>query len=236
MRSVRHVPPGDQLEFTAETDGDTSGDEKESESDSAITVKASARPELASASNPSQFYVRSRTSSIVSIVLPPHTKPPTPSPLSQSTVPSTPSVHLIPPDTPEPERNQQSPSSLLTPSSSPSSPSLSHEHSTTMVARSSPPPLAKMRPFHTRKTLVLDLDETLIHSTTRPLSPPGGPNGFFGLGNLIGFGHNRKAGHIVEVVMGGRSTLYHVYKRPFADYFLRKVRRWNFALTIVQMC
>jgi len=24
--------------------------------------------------------------------------------------------------------------------------------------------------------------------------------------------------------MGGRSTLYHVYKRPFVDYFLRKVR------------
>jgi hypothetical protein len=24
--------------------------------------------------------------------------------------------------------------------------------------------------------------------------------------------------------MGGRSMLYHVYKRPFVDFFLRKVR------------
>jgi len=30
----------------------------------------------------------------------------------------------------------------------------------------------------------------------------------------------------VEVVLGGRSTLYHVYKRPFVDYFLRKVSGW----------
>lgn len=31
-------------------------------------------------------------------------------------------------------------------------------------------------------------------------------------------------GHMVEVVLGGRSTLYHVYKRPFVDYFLKKVK------------
>jgi hypothetical protein len=40
--------------------------------------------------------------------------------------------------------------------------------------------------------------------------------------------------------MGGRSQLYHVYKRPFVDYFLRKVcvnikttRPCGAALTIV---
>jgi hypothetical protein len=31
--------------------------------------------------------------------------------------------------------------------------------------------------------------------------------------------------HTVEVVLGGRSTLDHVYKRLFVDYFLRKVGR-----------
>lgn len=87
-------------------------------------------------------------------------------------------------------------------------------------------------PFHLPKTLVLDLDETLIHSTSRPL-PAAGIRGLFGA--------RRAAPHTVEVVMGGRSTLYHVYKRPFVDYFLRKVRVANLghsrlrggALTIV---
>ena len=92
-------------------------------------------------------------------------------------------------------------------------------------------PIAPRRtPFHLPKTLVLDLDETLIHSTSRPLPAPG-IRGLFG---------TRRAAHTVEVVMGGRSTLYHVYKRPFVDYFLRKVRVSNrttrpcaVALTIV---
>lgn len=87
-------------------------------------------------------------------------------------------------------------------------------------------------PFHLPKTLVLDLDETLIHSTSRPL-PAAGIRGLFGT--------RRPASHTVEVVMGGRSTTYHVYKRPFVDYFLRKVRVANLghsrlrggALTIV---
>jgi CTD nuclear envelope phosphatase 1 len=85
-------------------------------------------------------------------------------------------------------------------------------------------------PFHLPKTLVLDLDETLIHSTSRPLPAPG-IRGLFGA---------RRAAHTVEVVMGGRSTLYHVYKRPFVDFFLRKVcpsnrttRPCQAALTIV---
>ncbi len=69
-------------------------------------------------------------------------------------------------------------------------------------------------PFHLPKTLVLDLDETLIHSTSRLLPAPG-IRGLFGA---------RRAAHTVEVVLGSRSTLYHVYKRPFVDFFLRKVR------------
>lgn len=84
-----------------------------------------------------------------------------------------------------------------------------------------PPPLTthliRRTPFHQPKTLVLDLDETLIHSTSRPY--PSGGSGLLG----FEFGNRRKAGHVVEVHLGGRVTLYHVYKRPFVDYFLRKV-------------
>lgn len=90
------------------------------------------------------------------------------------------------------------------------------------VSRTPTPTLAKGKtPLHLPKTLVLDLDETLIHSTTRPF------NHVPGSGLLSGFGFGRRnqgAGHMVEVVLSGRSTLYHVYKRPFVDYFLRKVR------------
>lgn len=83
---------------------------------------------------------------------------------------------------------------------------------------------SKRTPFHLPKTLVLDLDETLIHSTSRPLHG-GSTSG----GGLLGLGWGRRGkpgGHMVEVVLGGRSTLYHVYKRPFVDYFLRKVSSW----------
>jgi hypothetical protein len=90
-------------------------------------------------------------------------------------------------------------------------------------------------PFHLPKTLILDLDETLIHSTSRPMliqsSGVGGGGGLVGI-NLSGLfssnhrrggGGGRGEGHTVEVVLGGRSTLYHVYKRPFVDHFLKKV-------------
>lgn len=74
------------------------------------------------------------------------------------------------------------------------------------------------------KTLVLDLDETLIHSTSRPIPVGAASNS----GNFLGLGTsvkaNKAAGHVVEVVLGGRRTLYHVYKRPFVDFFLRTVR------------
>jgi CTD nuclear envelope phosphatase 1 len=99
-----------------------------------------------------------------------------------------------------------SPQSSPTPTSLPSTPPPSHPRKT---------------PFHLPKTLVLDLDETLIHSTSRPMQGHGtGGTGLLGLGGR----RNKGAGHMVEVVLGGRSTLYHVYKRPFVDYFLRKVR------------
>ncbi|KAF6762662.1 NLI interacting factor-like phosphatase-domain-containing protein [Ephemerocybe angulata] len=82
---------------------------------------------------------------------------------------------------------------------------------------------AKKSPFHLPKTLVLDLDETLIHSTSRPIPSQGG-SGWFGLSSDVR--RNKGAGHMIEVVLGGRSTLYHVYKRPFVDFFLRTVSGW----------
>lgn len=86
-----------------------------------------------------------------------------------------------------------------------------------------PNPGTHKTPLHRTKTLVLDLDETLIHSTSRPMYPPSGS----GLLSSFGIGRrNKGSGHTVEVVLGGRSTLYHVYKRPFVDYFLRKVSTW----------
>ncbi|KAF9006429.1 NLI interacting factor-like phosphatase-domain-containing protein [Cyathus striatus] len=94
------------------------------------------------------------------------------------------------------------------------------------ITRSTTPVfVTKKTPFHLQKTLVLDLDETLIHSTSKPIpSAAGGGSGFFGLGTLGR--RNKGAGHTVEVVLGGRSTLYHVYKRPFVDFFLRTVSGW----------
>lgn len=59
-----------------------------------------------------------------------------------------------------------------------------------------------------KKTLVLDLDETLIHSLSRS----------------TGFSQ----GHMVEVKLQNSSfaTLYNVLKRPYCDEFLEKVSQW----------
>ncbi|KAF8897490.1 NLI interacting factor-like phosphatase-domain-containing protein [Infundibulicybe gibba] len=93
-------------------------------------------------------------------------------------------------------------------------------------SRSATPILnARRTPFHLPKTLVLDLDETLIHSTSRAdyRSTTGG-SGLLGLGSFSQ--RNKGAGLTIEVVLGGRSTVYHVYKRPFVDFFLRTVSGW----------
>jgi len=54
----------------------------------------------------------------------------------------------------------------------------------------------------------------------------GSSNGSGLLGLSIFGRKNKGTGLMVEVVLNGRSTLYHVYKRPFVDYFLRKVSGW----------
>lgn len=52
-----------------------------------------------------------------------------------------------------------------------------------------------------QKTLVLDLDETLVHSTSKS---------------------SRNYDTMIEVLVGKTSCLYYVFKRPFVDVFLKK--------------
>jgi Dullard-like phosphatase family protein len=56
-----------------------------------------------------------------------------------------------------------------------------------------------------RKTLILDLDETLVHSTIQPVT------------------HHHM---IVEVVIDTAPCKFYVIKRPHVDTFLRKVSEW----------
>ncbi|ODQ54249.1 hypothetical protein SAICODRAFT_55049 [Saitoella complicata NRRL Y-17804] len=67
-----------------------------------------------------------------------------------------------------------------------------------------PRPLVPKNPK--KKTLVLDLDETLIHSYVR--------------------GGRMSSGHMVEVKLAKHAILYYVHKRPHCDYFLKKVCAW----------
>ncbi|KAJ3058201.1 Nuclear envelope morphology protein 1, partial [Podochytrium sp. JEL0797] len=65
-----------------------------------------------------------------------------------------------------------------------------------------PPPQLHLKKT---KTLVLDLDETLVHSTS------------------MGSRHHD---HIIEVMVDKHVCLYYVYKRPGVDAFLKKVAEW----------
>ncbi|RDX53621.1 NIF-domain-containing protein [Lentinus brumalis] len=156
---------------------------------------------------------------------PPPYQPAIPSPLSQpdtsSPLSQSPSPPLSKPPPPLPAGTvSEKPFSLSLSISDSKSVSTTLTPPATRARSVTPTPPAKQTPFHQQKTLVLDLDETLIHSTSRPI-PSAGGSGLLGFG-----GRNKGAGYTVEVVLGGRSTLYHVYKRPFVDYFLRKVSQW----------
>lgn len=125
--------------------------------------------------------------------------PPLPDP-THSPTPSTSSFFLRP-------RSSRSPSPSPTPSPPPSPTPIP----TTISSAPKPPRL-------TPKTLVLDLDETLIHSTSRPHAS-----------NYRNAGRSGLKVRVVEVVLDGRSTVYTVYKRPWVDFFLRKVSfEWAF--------
>ncbi|KAL1412821.1 Nuclear envelope morphology protein 1 [Vanrija albida] len=105
----------------------------------------------------------------------------------------------------------------------PSVPAVPHRSVTPTI----PPVIRPHTPFHLQKTLILDLDETLIHSTSRPMGGGNTGTGLLGIpSGLSGRGRRRGEGHTVEVVLHGRSTTYHVYKRPYVDFFLKKVASW----------
>lgn len=116
----------------------------------------------------------------------------------------------------------------------------------TSSARSSVPRGPSSVIQQTPKVLVLDLDETLIHSKLRPaplwgllgatsyaspradrraIQRSSGLLGFLGLGPG-GATSARLQVTVIEVKIEGRSVFYQVYKRPWVDYFLRKVAQW----------
>lgn len=79
------------------------------------------------------------------------------------------------------------------------------------------PPPQRLYPFSRnpqkkkKKTLVLDLDETLIHSLSRT-SPR--------ISSLT------SSSRMIEIKINNDSTLYYVYKRPFCDFFLQEISNW----------
>lgn len=62
-----------------------------------------------------------------------------------------------------------------------------------------------------KKTLILDLDETLIHSLSR-----GAPRSLGSSGSC----------RMIELKVNSVATLYYVYKRPFCEFFLKEISRW----------
>ncbi|KAI3402735.2 NEM1 [Candida oxycetoniae] len=62
-----------------------------------------------------------------------------------------------------------------------------------------------------KKILILDLDETLIHSLSR-----GSPRSF----------HPASHSKMIEIRINNISSLYYVHKRPFCDYFLTEISKW----------
>ncbi|KAK9466920.1 NIF domain protein, partial [Lipomyces arxii] len=87
---------------------------------------------------------------------------------------------------------------------SPTSPAVSLK--TTKYPRTNPsrPLLLKSA---LQKTLILDLDETLIHSMSK--------------------GSKTSSGHMIEVKIDKQhAILYYVHKRPYCDDFLKKISQW----------
>ncbi|KAK6203483.1 HAD-like domain-containing protein [Scheffersomyces amazonensis] len=74
-------------------------------------------------------------------------------------------------------------------------------------------PLIRNPQKRKRKTLILDLDETLIHSLSR-----GSPRSFSSTSSY--------APKMIEIKLNNMATLYYVHKRPYCDYFLQEISKW----------
>jgi hypothetical protein len=107
------------------------------------------------------------------------------------------------------EVDETIPQTPPTPQSPHTPPKQQNTSSTAKVERTPTPSIPHPLPlsYYRSKTLVLDLDETLIHSTSRGNGVPGASG----------------RAHVIEVVVDKHACLYYVYKRPHVDYFLRKV-------------
>lgn len=64
-----------------------------------------------------------------------------------------------------------------------------------------------------KKTLILDLDETLIHSLSR-----GSPRSFNS--------SSASAPRMIEIKLNNVASLYYVHKRPYCDFFLKEISKW----------
>lgn len=190
-----------------------------------------------------KFSFRLRSAEGRALVPPPNTPPPVPRTFVQQPTPpgilANPLSHRVL-DSKQPSYQQNEdtaavrksprksgllPNPIATNVLDPTVPAVPSSKTFSVASASVPPPRKHTTPFHLQKTLILDLDETLIHSTSRPISyAASSGGGLLGLsGGLLGGRGKRREGHAVEVVLHGRSTMYHVYKRPHVDYFLKKV-------------
>lgn len=70
----------------------------------------------------------------------------------------------------------------------------------------------------TQKTLVIDLDETLIHSLAK--------GGRMSSGHMVEVKLNTTVGYGGATLGPQHPILYYVHKRPHCEYFLRKVCKW----------
>ncbi|KIW05086.1 uncharacterized protein PV09_03645 [Verruconis gallopava] len=114
---------------------------------------------------------------------------------------------------------------------SPSGPAISGTTKLTKFPRAPQPPrplVPRRQPSYAKaspndlkprqKTLIIDLDETLIHSQSK--------GGRFATGHMIEVKMNHSVG-VGGVTLGPQvPILYYVHKRPHCDEFLRKVQKW----------
>lgn len=245
--SLEEAPPGED-EFVSATAADVKEEEDRDEK-TTVTAKEDrlGGPDpnftfrLRSAPKKEHDGVENAVPSLTHKLITPFQRPPSPTsilnnPITPSPPPSPPLPKAVEPlikVEPEPAPKRPCGTRLLanpisTSLLDPSVPAPVSNADSSLFRKPSPRPLRQpTTPFHLQKTLILDLDETLIHSTSRPIHYPGGSSGGGGLlGLSVGgvFGNGRaKEGHTVEVVVNGRSTMYHVYKRPYVDHFLKKV-------------